>query len=914
MAEAEQLANPLAPADGWFATRGWTPFPFQREVWQAYLRGESGLLHATTGAGKTYAAWLGPLLEYIAENTHSPQHHNRQSPIVNRQSPIVNRQSSIANRQSSIVNRQSSIVNRQSSPPSLRVLWLTPLRALAADTAAALQAPLDELGLPWTLETRTSDTSSSVRARQQRRLPTALVTTPESLSLLLTRPDHPALFAELRAVVVDEWHELLGTKRGVQTELCLARLRRLRPALRTWGLSATLGNLEEALATLVGESYVTTNNIAPTQREQASAIPSSESSVTNAPAARLVRGLVPKAVQIDALIPHEIERFPWAGHLGLKLLPQVVDAIEAARSTLVFTNTRAQTETWYGAILDTRPEWAGEIALHHGSLDRDTREWVEQALRDGRLRCVVCTSSLDLGVDFAPVERVIQIGSPKGVARLLQRAGRSGHRPGVASRVSVAPTSVLELLEVAAVRDAAEQGRIEARPPLERPLDLLAQHMVTLAVGGGFRAAEVLAEVRTTRAFRHLSQAEWDWALDFVVRGGPALYAYPEYARVVERDGLYQVVSPTVARRHRMAVGTIVGDAALRVQFVRGAQIGSVEESFAARLKPGDRFQLAGRILEFVRVRDMTVWVRRAGDGRGVVPRWSGGRMPLSGELAAAIRAKLDQARQGSFNGPEMRALRPILAVQERWSHIPAANELLIERARTREGYHLFVYPFEGRLVHEGLAALLAYRISRIRPLTFTFAMNDYGFELLSTENWSEEGWSGEAWSGAAPPERGEAWSGAVPPKKHFWNVLFETAGLEQDILFSLNATEMTRRQFREIARVAGLIFEGFPGEKSLRQVQASSGLLFDVFAQYDPDNLLMVQARREVLARQLEQSRLVAALERIAAARIIMVDVPRITPLAFPLLVDRLRERLSSETLADRVRKMQLQLEKAAG
>jgi ATP-dependent helicase Lhr and Lhr-like helicase len=755
MAEPKQCVDPLGPAEGWFAARGWEPFPFQREVWQAYLHGESGLLHATTGAGKTYAAWLGPLLEYIAEQEPARQRSNPQSKIGYPEG-----------------------VSPKSTAPPLRVLWITPLRALAADTAAALKAPLDELGLPWTLETRTGDTSSAVRARQQRRLPTALVTTPESLSLLLTRPDHPALFADLRAVVVDEWHELLGTKRGVQTELCLARLRRLRPALRTWGLSATLGNLEEALETLVGSL----SEEAKRRRGDEENMALSSSPLLPFSSSRLVRGLVPKDVRIDTLIPHEIERFPWAGHLGLKLLPQVVEAIEAARSTLVFTNTRAQTETWYSALLDARPEWAGEIALHHGSLDRDTREWVEQALRDGRLRCVVCTSSLDLGVDFAPVERVIQIGSPKGVARLLQRAGRSGHRPGVASRVSVAPTSVLELLEVAAVRDAADRGRIEARPPLERPLDLLAQHLVTLAVGGGFRAPELLAEVRTTRAYRHLSQAEWDWALDFVVRGGPALHAYPEYARVVERDGLFQMANPTIARRHRMSVGTIVGDATLRVQFLRGQQIGAIEESFAARLKPGDRFQLAGRVLEFVRVRDMTVWVRRAADGRGVVPRWSGGRMPLSGELAAAIRARLDQAGRGVFDGPEMEALRPILAVQERWSRIPAAGELLIERARTREGYHLFVYPFEGRLVHEGLAALLAYRLSRARPLTFTFAMNDYGFELLSSEDWSGETWrgaaasSGETWRGAAASS-GEAWRSAAASSGEAWRGAAASSG-----------------------------------------------------------------------------------------------------------------------------------------
>jgi ATP-dependent Lhr-like helicase len=832
-----------APVEAWFAARGWEPFGFQREVWDAYLRGESGLIHATTGAGKTYAAWIGPLAEWIVEHPHSPTAKPR-------------------------------------APVPLRVVWLTPLRALAADTAAALQVPVADLGLPWTVETRTSDTSSAARARQRQRLPTALVTTPESLSLLLTRPDASTLFGELRAVVVDEWHELLATKRGVQTELCLARLRHLRPTLRTWGLSATLGNLDAALEALVGR------DAGRGMRDEGAALASLPP--------RIIRGLAPKEVVIDALIPPEIERFPWAGHLGLKLLPQVVEAIAAARTTLVFTNTRAQTEIWYQAILDARPAWAGEIALHHGSLDRATREWVEAALRDGRVRCVVCTSSLDLGVDFAPVERVIQVGSPKGVARLLQRAGRSGHRPGVASRATCAPTNALELVEIAAARAAAAQGQIESRPPVTRPLDLLAQHMVTVALGGGFRADELLAEVRTTHAFRELSDAEWQWTLDFVTRGGEALRAYPEYQRVVERDGVYVVVDERVARRHRMAIGTIVSDAMITVQYQNGANLGLVEEAFVARLKTGDRFVLAGKVVEFVRVRDLKAQVRRASSGQGVVPRWAGGRLPLSGELARAVREKLDAARVGVFDGPELTALRPILELQARWSRIPAANELLVERVRTREGHHLFFYPFEGRLVHEGLAALFAYRLSQHQSITFTLAANDYGFELLSPEPAPLAELLGEGTDVQHAP-------------------LLGGSNLLEDIGASLNAAELAKRQFREVARVAGLIVEGYPGEKSLRQVQASAGLLYDVFTRYDPGNLLLRQAEREVLERQLEASRLAATLARLRAGRVSVVETGRPTPLAFPLLVDRLREKVSSESLAERVRKMQLQLEHAA-
>lgn len=763
------------------------------------------------------------------------------------------------------------------------MLWITPLRALAADTAAALGAPIDDLGLPWTVETRTGDTSARVKARQRRRLPSALITTPESLSLLISQPEAAELFADLRAVVVDEWHELLGSKRGVQTELALVRLRRWRPGLRTWGLSATLGNLDVALAALVGvegKRQVTGDLILPP------IFTSSGLPVSQSPPAQLVRGLVPKPIEVEAIIPARVERFPWAGHLGLALAEQVADVVAEGRSALVFTNTRAQSELWYGALLEARPEWAGEIALHHGSLDRATREWVEQALREGRLRCVVATSSLDLGVDFAPVDRAVQIGSPKGVARLMQRAGRSGHRPGAPSQVACAPTSVLELIEIAAARDAIAAGRIEARPPVEAPLDVLVQHLVTVALGGGFRPDELLAEVRGSYAYRDLSDAEWQWALDFAARGGAALQSYPEYARIVEHEGVFRVDSPTVARRQRMSIGTITGDASLKVQYLRGPALGTIEESFVARLKPGDRFLFGGKTLEFVRLRDLTAWVRRASDRAQVVPRWSGSRMALSSELAGAVRDRLDAARQGELEGPEMRAVAPILRVQARWSRIPARDELLIERAKTREGYHLFVYPFEGRLANEGLATLLAYRLAQLQPISFTIAANDYGFELLAPE----------------------------PPPAADFAAMLAPERLADDILASLNATEMARRHFREIARVAGLVFQGYPGEKSMRQLQASSGLLYDVFRQHDPANLLLGQAQREVLERQLERGRLARALDRIAAGTVVVVDVPRITPLAFPLLVDHMRESVSSEKLADRVRKMQLALEKAAG
>jgi ATP-dependent Lhr-like helicase len=801
----------------WFAHRGWTVFPFQREVWDAYARGESGLIHAPTGTGKTLAAFIGPLLEAQTEGAAG-------------------------------------------NTVPLRVLWLTPLRALAADTAASLSEASEGLGLGWTIETRTADTKASVRARQRSRLPAALVTTPESLSLFLTRDDCREMFRDLREVVVDEWHELLSSKRGAQTELALARLRRWNPGLRTWGLSATLGNLDVAMEALLG--------------------------VGNR--GRVVRGEVSKRTVIDSILPMHVDRFPWAGHLGLTLLPQVIAEIEQSESCLVFTNTRSQTELWYQAILQARPDWAGIIALHHGSLDRSQREFVEHALSDGRLRCVVCTSSLDLGVDFTPVDRVLQVGSPKGVARLLQRAGRSGHQPGRSSRVTCVPTHALELVEVAAARRAAADGHIEGREPADKPLDVLAQHAVTVALGGGFDAAELYDEVRTTRAYSELSPAEWEWVLDFVTRGGETLRAYPEYRKVEFVDGLYRVTNPRIARQHRMSIGTIVSEASVQVRFLRGGRLGTVEESFAAKLQPGDRFLFAGRTLEFVRLYELTVWVRLAKKPGKTVARWMGSRLPLSTELGEAVRRQLDEARQGRFDSIEMEAVRPVLAVQAKRSRIPAPDEVLIELLQSRDGNHLFVYPFEGRLVHEGIAALLAFRLSRRQANTFRIAVTDYGFELSSPH----------------PVKLDESLAAE----------LLSPDGLADDILASLNAAELARRQFREIARVAGLIFTGMPGAaKSNRHVQASSTLLYNVFREYDPGNLLLHQAQREVLERQLEQSRLRRALERISASRTLIVNLDRPSPFSFPLLVEWARATLTSEKLADRVRRMTLEAEREA-
>ncbi|MEM9799082.1 MAG: ligase-associated DNA damage response DEXH box helicase [Planctomycetota bacterium] len=808
----------------WFAARDWTPFPFQRDVWQRYLAGESGLVHAPTGFGKSLAAWIGPLLE--AEGDES----SRERPA------------------------------KRADAPPLTVVWVTPMRALAQDLVRNLGSVAADLAPGWIVEGRSSDTSSTTRSRQARRLPTALVTTPESLSLLLSRPDAAERFASLRCIVVDEWHELFGTKRGVQTELALARLRTLAPAVRTWGLSATLGNLEEAADALVPAGGA------------------------------LVRGDQRRDVEVSTIVPKSVDRFPWAGHMGLRLLDEVAAELDRATSALVFTNTRAQAERWYQALCYARYERRDEIALHHGSLDREQRGEVEAGLASGRLWAVVATSSLDLGVDFTPVDLVLQIGSPKGVARLAQRAGRSGHAPGRTSRLVCVPTHALELVEFAAAREAMARGEVEPRLPNERPLDVLAQHVVTVAIGGGFRADELLDEVRTTRAYRDLTEQEWRWTLDFARFGGEALSGYDRYARIVERpDGTFVGGSKRVEREHRINIGTIAGFGSLEVAFRNGRRLGSIEETFVSRLRPGDTFTFAGRSLALVRVEDGKAIVRSSSKATALVPRWYGGRMPLSNELADAVRRAMGAIRHGrAAESPELDAVAPLFALQADASRVPNEDELLVERVRTRDGDHAFLFPLEGRLVHEGLAALLAWRATRRARVTITQSVNDWGIELVARRE--------------------------LPIGDEDWRALLAPDDLLEDLLACLDGAGLARRHFREIARVAGLVHPGLPGQrKGQRQLQASAGLVYDVLAEHDPDNLLLHQARREVMERTLELSRMRRALESIQR-RAIRVERPeRLTPLAFPLWAERIRERVSSESWEDRVRQMAEKLESTA-
>lgn len=803
-----------APLAAWFAARGWKPAPFQRETWRRYLDGESGLLHTPTGSGKTLAAFGGPLLEALAGD----------APMAPGEGP--------------------------------RVLWVTPLRALAADTTRALTQTAADMGLAWTVALRTGDASARDKRLARQGKAQTLVITPESLALLLSYTDASARFRALRCIVVDEWHELLGNKRGVLLQLCLARLRRLSPGVRTWGLSATLGNLDEARAVLL----------------------------PHAPGSALVAGARPRRMQISTLLPERSRALPWAGHLGLSQLERVFKRLFDVRATLLFTNTRAQAELWHRALESIWPEAPATLALHHGSLDPKLRAAVEQGLRDGTVRCVVATSSLDLGVDFPAVDQVLQIGSPKGVARLLQRAGRARHRPGESGNVVCVPAQALELIEYAAARQAIARGEIESRPPPVGSLDVLAQHAVTLALGGGFEADELYREVRGTHAYAALDAATWRAVLDFIVQGGRALAKYPDYQRVVrDDDGRYRVRDRRVAFRHRLSIGTITADGAVAVRYLRGGSLGSVEEGFLARLRRGDRFQFAGRTLELVRLEGMVAYVRRAKGGDGPVATWQGGRMPLSTQLASEVESLY--SHPGPH--PEMRAVEPLLRIQAQASALPDRGRLVAERIGSRRGMHLFLFPFAGRAVHEGIAAMIALRWGRRQANTISYTVNDYGLMLTLAE----------------PAALDDA----------LLRQLLSPDNMADDLRDGVNLGEMARRQFREIARVAGLLTPSLPGQaaRSLRQVQASSGLLYDVLRRYDPDHLLLAQAEREVFELQLEAPRLLAALHDCQRRELLLREPRALTPLSFPLWTESMRGQLSTETWQARVRRAAAQLEK---
>ncbi|MCA5003685.1 ligase-associated DNA damage response DEXH box helicase [Sphingobacterium bovistauri] len=788
-----------------------TPFSFQRKSWEKINAGYSGMVVAPTGFGKTYSVFLGILIDFM----NHPDSYKK----------------------------------------GLKAVWITPIRSLAKDLARAMQEVVDQIGLDWVVEVRNGDTDVKIKQRQSKQMPDILLLTPESWHLLLAQKGRDKFFTNLKAVVIDEWHELLSSKRGVMVELAIAYLKCQQPKLMIWGITATIGNLDEAMHVLIPYSG---NKVKIVAKEK-------------------------KLIEIVSVFPPEVEVLPWAGHLGGKLVEQVVPIILESKSTIVFTNTRSQSEYWYQILLDAYPDFAGQLALHHGSIDIHIRTWIEEALSEGRLKAVVSTSSLDLGVDFKPVDTVVQIGSSKGVARFIQRAGRSGHSPFEVSKIYFVPTHSLELIEVSALKEAVKTGLIEDREPIVLCYDVLVQFLVTIALGGGFVKEEMYEIVKSSFSFQWITAEEWDWCISFITIGGKIGKNYEEFHKVVKNEeGYYVVEKRRIGMLHRMNIGVIVSDAMVKVKFLGGGYVGMVEEYFITKLKQGDKFILAGRVLELIRMKEMTAYVR-ASQGKAITPSWLGGRLPLSSNLGALLRKKLADAKKPSTREAELKFLHPLVNSQEDKSHIPSENEFLVELIKTREGYHLFMYPFEGRLVHEVMSSLMAYRISQLYPISFSMAMNDYGFELFSDKE-------------------------IVLNDEQLRHIL-RKEDLMKDVTASINAAEMAKRKFRDIAVIGGYVIQNIYGkQQNNKSLQASSGIIFQVLEEHEPNNLLLRQAYTEVFNQQLEEPRLMRAFERINSSAIIYKFADSFTPLSFPIKVDSLRQSLSSEDLGARIQRMQEQ------
>ncbi|HCN12109.1 MAG TPA: ligase-associated DNA damage response DEXH box helicase [Chryseobacterium sp.] len=808
MSENFQSSEGYKIVQKWLNEKDFVPFGFQMETWEKFGKNYSGMVIAPTGFGKTFSVFLAVIIDFL----NHPENYK----------------------------------------DGLKLLWITPLRALAKDIAKAMTEAIDEIGLDWKVAVRNGDTPQSERVSQTKKMPEILIITPESLQLLLAQKNNQRFFKSLKCVAVDEWHELLGSKRGVLVELALSQILSYQKNIKIWGITATIGNLDEAMEVLIPYKIKKTKVVA---KEK-------------------------KKIDILPVFPDEVEILPWAGHLGGKLVDKVVPIILESKTTLVFTNTRSQAEMWYQMLLKEYPDFAGQIAIHHSSIDRELRIWIEENLSSGYLKAAISTSSLDLGVDFKPVDTVIQIGSSKGVARFLQRAGRSGHSPFETSKIYFVPTHSLELIEVSALKEAVKQKVIEPRIPQVMTFDVLVQFLMTLAVGDGFEEKKLFKQIKNTFAFREISEEEWMSLLQFITIGGGALKNYQEYHKVVIENGIYKVTNRRIAMLHRMNVGVIVSDAMMKVKFVSGGYIGMIEEYFITRLKPEDKFILAGRVLEISHIKEMTVYVRNA-KGKAQIPSYLGGRLPLTSYLSQFLRLKLSDSLQAKSSEKELKFLHPLLVNQEENSHIPKDDEFLVEMIETRDGHHLFMYPFEGRLIHEVMSALIAFRISKITPISFSMAMNDYGFELLSSQE--------------------------IPINQENLKKILSRENLIQDVLSSVNATEMARRKFRDIAVISGMVVQNYPGlQKNNKSLQASSGLIFNVLEDYNPENLLLKQAYTEVFNQQIDEHRLMEAFKRIENSKIILKFANAFTPLSFPIKVDSLRQSLSSEDLDARILRLQ--------
>ncbi len=768
---------------GWFAARGWAPRPHQLALLEAARRGESTLLVAPTGGGKTLAGFLPSLVE-LAE---APRE-------------------------------------------GLHTLYLSPLKALAVDIARNLLAPVQEMGLSVSIETRTGDTPANRRARQREAPPNLLLTTPESLTLLISLPDAAQIFAGLRTVVVDEAHALAGTKRGDQLSLALSRLQALAPGLRRVGLSATVAHPDALRAWL---------------------------SPRGRPAdVRLVLGRGGVAPQLSVMLPEG--HLPWGGHMGLASAPDIYARLLQAKVSIVFVNTRAQAELIFQALWKLNDANL-PIALHHGSLTVEQRRKVEAAMAEGRLRAVVATASLDLGIDWGAVDQVVQVGAPKGVARLLQRVGRANHRMDEPSQAVLVPSNRFEVVECTAAIEAIAASELDGEPPRPGGLDVLAQHILACACNGPFLPDALYAEVTRSGAYAGLSRTDFDDVLGFVENGGYALAAYERYQKLFrDSQGLVHVANQRVVRQFRMNLGTIVETPMVKVRLRGGPMLGEVEEYFVSTLNPGDCFIFAGQLLRFDKLEAMAAVVSRGGEGEPRVPVYAGARMPLSTELAGRVREILHNPRRWRALPPPVQEW---LRMQRRVSALPPPDGLLVETFPRGPRWFMLAYCFEGRLAHQTLGMLVTKRMESLGMAPLGFLATDY---VLAT------------WSAFEPTgvER-----------------LFEEDLLGEELEEWIASSSMLRRSFRNIATIAGLLEKNHPGlEKSGRQMTMNADLIYDVLRKHQPDHVLLRATRQEAAHGLTDVARLGRLLAR-AKGRVLHMALEQASPLAVPALIEQGRE-----------------------
>jgi ATP-dependent Lhr-like helicase len=770
----------IAPLTKWLAARGWDWFPHQLEVLRAAEAGKNVLLCAPTGAGKTLGGFLPALSDLLGDAERGK---------------------------------------------GLHTLYISPLKALTVDVHRNIGRPIEEMKLSITYETRTGDTSAAKRARQKNKPPDILMTTPESLALLLSYDNAGEYFGNLKYIIIDELHALLHSKRGDLLALGLSRLEGLAPDVQKIGLSATIAEPELARDWLCGDDGIIVQ--------------------------------APTRVLPDIKILKSGARIPWAGHMAVYAMPEIYDALTKSHMSIVFVNTRAQAELIFQELWRLN-EKNLKIALHHGSLERELRRKVEAKMASGELDCVVATSSLDLGLDWAEVDLVVQIGAPKGVSRLLQRIGRSNHRLNEPSRALLVPTNRFEYLECIAAVEAIAHKELDGIAPKKGSLDVLAQHIFGRACSGPFRADDLYHEISKAWPYRTVERFHFDRVLRFVEDGGYALQAYERYKRLtLNEDGLYELANPRMARQYRMNIGTIVESPMLKIK-MGNKNLGLIEEFFVNHLTPGDTFLFAGRVLRFDRLHDATVLVSRTTSDKPKIPSYDGGKLPMSTHLSVRVRELLENNAYWS-NLPN--PVGDWLKLQQERSALPGTDRLLVESFARRGRHYLVAYPFAGRNALQTLGFLIMRRMTRNGDKPLGFVATDYAIVVTSINR----------------PKN-------IPS-------LFSTDLLGEELHEWLDDTPLLKRTFRENAVIAGMIERRHPGqEKTGRQMTFSSDLIFDVLQKYEPDHILLQAARQDATGGLIDTGRLSDMLVAMEG-KLLVKELDSVSPLAVPMMLEIARE-----------------------